>query len=163
MFNNVRQQTNFRNIFDFIFDRNFENKIQFDRVDHKPEWDSPWTLSWCCQCFTDWKLLSEIVLRFFGHINIVLFFTGHEYLSNILNYSNKLKKNHSVHKRKLNLNEWFCSDFIRIKFNSSHEPLMKSFGNNSVKTPNKTKFCSWSHGKFTYWTSQASIDCQLNF
>ena len=34
MFNNVRQQTNFRNIFDFIFDRNFENKIQFDRVDH---------------------------------------------------------------------------------------------------------------------------------
>ena len=37
MFNNVRQQTNFRNIFDFIFDRNFENKIQFDRVDHKPE------------------------------------------------------------------------------------------------------------------------------
>ena len=37
MLNNVCQHTNFRNIFDFIFDRNFENSIQFDRVDHQPE------------------------------------------------------------------------------------------------------------------------------
>ena len=82
-------------------------------------------------------LLTNIIKHKHGFL---LFFTQQEYLSDFLNYSNKFLKNHSVHKRKQNLNEWFCSDFIRIKFNSLHKPLMKSFGNNSVWTLNKTIF-----------------------